>query len=208
MKTARIYAFGDSLTYGAWDSQGGWCDRIKRKLHEKMISGEGGKFQMFNLGIGGEHSRGLLRRIKNEMDVRYRPDWPAIIIIETGANDTRYVEGQDPSVSLDEYKKNLLEIVKIAKTYTEKILFVGVAVVENEIQEFKGTLLSNELLRVHYKIMANVASECGIPIINVNSELEKSTESVYFKDGVHLNDTGHEMIADLVLIELERFLSS
>lgn len=207
MKTARIYAFGDSLTYGAWDSEGGWCDRIKRKLHEKMISGEGGKFQMFNLGIGGEHSRGLLGRIKNEMDVRYRPDWPAIIVIGTGANDTRYVESQDPSVSLEEYKKNLLEIVKIAKTYTEKILFVGVAVVENEIQEFKGTLLSNELLREHYKVMAEVACECGVPIIDVNSGLVKSVEPVYFKDGVHLNDAGHKIVAGLVWKELEKFLA-
>ncbi len=206
MKTARIYAFGDSLTYGAWDSEGGWCDRVKRKLHKEMIEDEGGKFQMFNLGIGGEHSRGLLGRIKNEMDARYRPDWPAIIIIGTGANDTRYVEGQDPNVSLDEYKKNLLEIVKIAKTYTEKILFVGVAVVENEIQEFKGTLLSNELLREHYKVMAEVASECNVPIINVNSSLEKSTESVYFKDGVHLNDIGHKVVSDIVWEKLEAML--
>ncbi len=208
MKTARIYVFGDSLVYGAWDSEGGWCDRVKRKLHKEMISSEGGKFQMFNLGIGGEHSSGLLGRIKNEMNVRFREDWPAIIIIGTGANDTRYVEGQDPSVSLDEYKKNLLEIVKIAKTYTEKILFVGVAVVENEIQEFKGTLLSNSLLREHYKVMASVASECNIPVVDVNSGLKVSGEHVYFKDGVHLNDNGHEIVAGLVWKELETFLGS
>ncbi len=208
MKSARIYAFGDSLTYGAWDSQGGWCDRIKRKLHEKMISGDGGKYQMFNLGIGGEHSRGLLGRIKNEIDARFRVDWPAIIIIGTGANDTRYVEGEDPNVSLDEYKKNLLEIVKIAKTYTEKILFVGVAQVEHEIQEFKGTLLSNELLRGHYKIMENVAYESGISIVNVNSGLEVSNKTVYFKDGVHLSDEGHQIVSDLVWAKLEPLLES
>ena len=208
MKTARIYAFGDSLTYGAWDSQGGWCDRIKRKLHEKMISDEGGKFQMFNLGIGGEHSRGLLGRIKNEMDARYRPDWPAIIIIGTGANDTRYVEGGDPNVSLDEYKRNLLEILNIARTYTDKVLFVGVAVVENEIQDFKGTLLSNELLREHYKVMANVADDEGVPIVNVNSGLEVAEKSVYFRDGVHLNEEGHKIVSDLVWTKLESILLS
>ncbi len=208
MKSARIYAFGDSLTYGAWDSQGGWCDRIKRKLHEKMIDGEGGKFQMFNLGIGGEHSRGLLGRIKNEMDARYRPDWPAIIIIGTGANDTRYVEGGDPNVSLDEYKRNLLEILSIARTYTDKILFVGVGVVENEIQDFKGTLLSNELLRDHYKVMANVADDEGVPIVNVNSGLEASDKSVYFRDGVHLNEEGHKIVSELVWAKLEPILSS
>lgn len=207
MKTARVYVFGDSLTYGAWDSQGGWCDRIKRKLHERMISGDG-KFQVFNLGIGGEHSRGLLGRIKNEMDARHRVDWPAIIIIGTGANDTRYVEGGDPNVSLGEYKRNLLEVLRIARTYTDKILFVGVAVVENEIQDFKGTLLSNELLRDHYKVMANVADDEGVPIVNVNSGLEAFGKSVYFRDGVHLSEEGHKIVSELVWAKLEPLLMS
>jgi len=123
MKTARIYAFGDSITYGAWDSQGGWCDRLKRKLHQqKLASSENRKFQLFNLGIGGETSRSLLKRFKSEIDARSRADWPAVILIATGANDTRYSPNSAPAVSIEEYRRNLESLLEIAQEYTTKVL--------------------------------------------------------------------------------------
>lgn len=70
MKIARIYVFGDSITYGAWDTQGGWCDRIKHKLHQlKNDPSYGIKFQMFNLGIDGENSRSLSNRFETELKI-------------------------------------------------------------------------------------------------------------------------------------------
>jgi lysophospholipase L1-like esterase len=208
MKTARIYAFGDSITYGAWDSQGGWCDRLKRKLHELTINKEHEvKFQMLNLGIGGENSRSLLKRFKSEIEARYRMDWPVIIIIATGANDTRYVENGDPAVSIEEYQSNLEKLINIAKEYTDKILFVGVAAMENEIQPFKKTLLSNELLKKYNEVMADVASKNNIPKVDVTNAFKSSNKAVYSIDGVHPNDAGHEIIEDLVWTELEKLLN-
>lgn len=206
MKTARIYVFGDSLVYGAWDSQGGWCDRLKRKLHQLKLAGNDLKFQMFNLGIGGETSRSLLQRIKAEIQARHRPDWPAVIIVATGANDTRYTKENEPIVLADEYQENLKKIVDIAKQYTDKILLVGLATVENEIQQFKGTLLSNNLLKEYDKIMTDVAKKNNLPKVDIISSFKSSEKQLYSIDGVHPNDLGHKIIEDLVWIELEKIL--
>lgn len=47
----RILIFGDSITYGAWDSEGGWADRLKRWAHQHYLA-NGTKLQVINLGIG------------------------------------------------------------------------------------------------------------------------------------------------------------
>lgn len=211
MKSARIYAFGDSITYGAWDSQGGWCDRLKQKLHSITINSNqenSVKFQMLNLGIGGEDSGALLKRFKFELENRNRNDWPAVVLIGVGANDTRFVEGGQPLVSIDQYRSNLEQILNTAKLYTDKIIFVGVALVEKEILQFKSTILSNELLRKYAQVMFEIANTNNIPIVDVNGGLISSVKPIYFRDGVHLNDAGHKIIANLVWSELEKILNS
>lgn len=209
MKTARIFVFGDSLVYGAWDSQGGWCDRLKQKLHQRKIDGsENVKYQVFNLGIGGETSRSLLKRFKTEIDARNRSDWPVVILIATGANDTRTTEGGVPVVPIAEYRQNLEKLILIAKEYTEKILLVGIAPVEHAIQQFKGTVLSNELLRQYDQIVAEVAETQGVPKVQLLEVLTGAEQPIFSTDGVHPNDIGHALIEQLVSVELEKILAA
>lgn len=210
MKTARIYVFGDSLTYGAWDSQGGWCDRIKRKLHQmKSASEQDIKFQMFNLGIGGETSEALSNRFEAELKNRHRMDWPAIVIIATGANNTRFTQtDKNPAISIEEFQKNLESIISTAKKYTEKILFVGIAPVENDLQPFKKSMLSNELLKKYDAIVTSVTNDAMVPKVDVWDTFKASTEPLYSPDGVHPNDAGHMIIEKLVWKELSTIVQS
>jgi lysophospholipase L1-like esterase len=208
MNTARIYCFGDSQAYGAWDSEGGWCDRLKRKAHALTLdSADGVKYQMFNLGIGGEHSRALLRRMKNELEARHRPDWPPVIIIGTGENDTRYAENGEPFVSIEEYRSNLEALIAIAEEYTDKIILVGLTLTEQPEQPFKTSFFSHELLRKYDAVMVEIASKHNIAKTDTITALEAAVEPVYYKDGVHLNDKGHETVAGLVWDELEKLLT-
>jgi len=209
MKTARVYVFGDSLVYGAWDSQGGWCDRLKRKLHQQKITSPAAvKVQLFNLGIGGENSRALLRRFKVEIEARNRVDWPAVIVVATGANDTRMVSGGAPAVSSAEYRQNLESLLSIAKSFTDKILLVGLAPVQHALQEFKGTFLSNELLHQYDEIMTEVAESHAVPKVQLLEVLGAANEPIFSTDGVHPNDAGHALIEQLVSVELEKILAA
>jgi len=207
MKTARIYAFGDSLTYGAWDSQGGWCDRLKQKLHNLTINQENGvKFQMLNLGIGGENSRSLLKRLKNEIEARHRLDWPEVIIIGTGFNDSRYKINGETDVSIEEYKDNLKKIITTAREYTDKIILIGLVLTQLKIQPFKETFVSHELLQKYDKIITEVANEEKVKKVETIDGFELLGKNIYFRDGVHLNDDGHKIMTDLIWVELEKLL--
>lgn len=207
MNTARIYAFGDSQTYGAWDSQGGWCDRLRRRMHAMTLDESlGVKYQMFNLGIGGEHSRALRARIKTELEARHRPDWPPVIIIGTGENDTRHTEGGEPVVPISEYRTNIEEIIATAREYTDRILLVGLTLTKQETQPFKGSFLSHDLLKQYNQALTEIAAKKQLPVVDVIGALAAEHDNVFYKDGVHLNDRGHELVSEAVWTELKKIL--
>ena len=72
--------FGDSITYGEYDGVfGGWVDILKRYALQKYNEG-GNELILFNLGIGGETSQGLVKRIQNEMTARNAEDGNIVFI--------------------------------------------------------------------------------------------------------------------------------
>lgn len=209
MQTARILVFGDSLVYGAWDSQGGWCDRLKQRFHrEKNGAAASRKMQLFNLGIGGEDSEALLRRFTTEISTRAKAEWPLVILIATGANDTRMQQAGSPRISSEKYRKNLENLIAQAQVVTQSILLVGIAPVQNDTQSFKGTILSNAVLKHYDAIMSAVAAQTGVPKVQLFEALSTSQEQIFSSDGVHPNDVGHALIEQLVAVELEKLLAA
>src|SRR5438477_9538511 len=90
----QIFVFGASSIYGVGAAKGSWVDLLKQKLHEQMYGEHSGeKLEVFNLGISGETSPELLKRIKNEIEARQviHRDWQKIIFIHTGTNDSKAV---------------------------------------------------------------------------------------------------------------------
>lgn len=208
MQTARIYIFGDSLVYGAWDSQGGWCDRLKQRLHHhKLNSATKQKFQVYNLGIGGDTSTALLKRFPAEMAARHRPDWPAVIVIAVGANDTRKKHIDGPSLTdLTTYQANLEQLITLSQTYTNQIVLVGIAPIKPGIQELKGSFFSNETFADYDAVITKIANKYQLPKVEVMSILGQNTSTLHSEDGVHLNDLGHQQLAKLVWPTLAQIL--
>jgi lysophospholipase L1-like esterase len=161
---------------------------------------------MFNLGIGGNTSRALKARIKNELEARHRPDWPPIVIIGVGANDTRYSEEKGVFTPIEEYRENIKEVIKIAREYTDKILIVGIALVKNDNQLFKGTSLSFDRLKEYDQILSEIADQEGLPKVDAMSALKAEHDGIFYKDNIHLNDRGHELLSEAVWDKLEKLL--
>jgi lysophospholipase L1-like esterase len=68
----RIFVFGDSIAHGFYDTGGGWVGRISSTLHQKSLESivhvDGSSyFEVFNLGISGDSTEGVLSRIKTEI---------------------------------------------------------------------------------------------------------------------------------------------
>jgi lysophospholipase L1-like esterase len=194
MKVARIYFFGDSIMTGTYDPQGGWCDRFKQDMHKLTSEAQDGtKRQVYNLGIGGETSRGLVTRIESELKARHGEAWPAIVCIGTGKNDGR-LRGGEIEVSLEEYEQNLRTIITKAHGITDKILLIGLGPCAEEVVQFKALQYTREQLARYDAVMKKVTEELSIPRIEIYDMLLEAEPTAFYRDQLHPSEYGYNLI--------------
>ncbi len=92
----NICILGDSIVYGAWDEEKhGYVNRLREDLKENNQVEN-----IYGLGIPGETTAGLLKRIDTELKSRK----PNTIIIGIGINDTIYIKNkQQEAINIKEY---------------------------------------------------------------------------------------------------------
>src|SRR3989344_9641126 len=122
----QILLFGDSIVYGAWDLEGGWAHRLRKLLDEIVIKSNYKEYYLvYNLGIDGDTSEGLLKRFEQEAKQRISPDEEIIFIFHIGDNDSLFNnKTKKHLVSPEDYEKNIREIISKAKRYSTKIIFI------------------------------------------------------------------------------------
>lgn len=208
----RVLIFGDSITYGAWDSHGGWADRLKQKVHQKAIDdhADGAKtFQLLNVGISGDTSRSLLHRFEPEIQARQSKTRPSTIFICIGANDTLgHPSLDDVNISLNEYRDNITKLIAIARKYSDKIYLVGLPCLGDETVEFIGMHYSRERIKTYDDACRAICEQEQIPFIDIFTPYTESKDitGLYSEDLLHPNDAGHELIAETVWPELQKIL--
>jgi lysophospholipase L1-like esterase len=103
---------------------------------------------------------------------------------------------------LPEFQNNLRDIIKLAKKYSSKIIFVGLTPVDetktvslpwNSDKSYK-----NEYIEKYNKIMKSVSKENKIYFINIFDKLVKSDYRNLLVDGLHPNSKGHQKIFEIV----------
>jgi len=184
-KDKSICVFGDSTSWGAWDEEkGGWVNRLWLFLadHEPYSP-------IFNLGIDGGTSKTILERFEKEAHVRNA----GVLIFQTGGNDasTASLNGLC-NISLDDFKKNILEIIEKAKLVTDKIVFLDL----KNCDETKTLPVSwgeyyynNENILKYSKAMEDICKEKGVLFLDI-----EKLENDEFEDGLHPNAKGHQKI--------------
>jgi acyl-CoA thioesterase I len=198
-----ILCFGDSITYGrgTLPSQG-WCYYLKQWFEKKD------EFNVvYNLGIPGETSEGLLARIDREANARIHFNYSEdkfLILIAIGTNDAKKKKvghNFQPRSTALEYERNIWEILKIASKYDAKVALFGIPPCdEGRAFNFEGTRFTNDRLSEFNTIAKDVAKEQGVPFLDLFHVT--STEPEYFADGLHPNDIGYQAL----FVDIREFL--
>jgi len=183
----NICIFGDSITWGAYDPEGGgWANRL-RNYYE--LSGK--DITVYNLGISGDNSGDLLERIEIESRARE----PEIIIISIGINDSQFVHSESRHrIPIEQFISNLENLYKIANKYTQKVVFIGLA----DIDETKTTPIpwdknksyKSEWVRDYDHAINEFCANRGLMFISMEDIINKSD----LEDGLHPNAVGHKKI--------------
>ncbi len=205
----RLLVFGDSIAYGAWDGEGGWADRLKREAHTRTVASSGrNKMQVINLGVGGDTSRKIVKRLSAEIEARHSASWPFGFVFSFGTNDPRSRDGQ-VEVPIDEFAANVEKIIVIAKQHTSKIIFIGVPPLGRPVFMFKDQEYSDERIRSYDNRLQDIVQKAGLPFIATRPEFEAhKDEGLFAYDSLHPNDKGHQLIFDIVRPKLEEWYES
>ncbi|AQX14011.1 peptidase [Elizabethkingia meningoseptica] len=192
--------FGDSITYGEYDGvSGGWTDILKRHFHFRFYNENIQELNVFNLGIGGETTDGLLKRFYTEAHARTSPD-ENLIFFAYGANDVAFKNGQQ-MVNQETFLVNLTEVIEQAKKITSKLYIISILPVASAIDGItvpSGKQRSNQMIIQYNTLLQQLSVQHEATYIDLCSLFFENKDTYLSRDGVHPNDKGYQFIAEQI----------
>jgi lysophospholipase L1-like esterase len=193
VKTGQKVAFlGDSITALGWESSTGYV-----RLVGMGLAANGVKIAPIPAGISGNTSGD--ERVRFDADViSKKPDW---LTLSCGVNDVWHNPG---GVPLDQYKKNITEMVDKADAAGVKVVILTSTMIgEDQPNNHNQRLIPyNDFLR-------QLAAERKYPLADLNADMQADVQDLVkagwkpghllTMDGVHMNPHGHIMMASGIL---------
>jgi len=190
-KPKSICVFGDSISWGAWDTEkGGWINRlwfygINRKSNNYV--------EIYNCSISGGTTDTILKNFENEAKNRNAD----ALIFQTSGNDAAYENSPgNYLVPPEKFKNNIKEIIRLAKKITNNILFVNIGNCDESKTmpvPWIDIYYTNESTQKYSKVIEEVCNENSVAFLNI-----KPLDNQDFEDGLHPNTIGHEKIFNQV----------
>jgi len=212
-KPGGIIMFGDSTTA----VRPGAVEKVYPVRVAEALQSIGSSLPVYNAGIGGNTTRDALKRVERDV-LRHKP---RVVVMQFGINDSavdvwKSPPASEPRVPLAEYLENVRGLTAAVRKTGAKVILMttnpirwtsllrdryGRAPYDSESEEgFDSLTLAgyNEALR-------ELAKELEVPLVDVRaaypgSAAEKGTTvDGLLLDGMHPNDFGHELVADLLV---------
>ena len=211
----QIFFIGSSSVYGAGGECGGWADLVKQALHKKMYSdnGVGEKYEIYNLGKSGATIDFVQQNFPEQLK-QYGRDGKIITIVYVGGNNAKAINQPDNFVStLEEYSKEMSALLDMLKNNSSHVIAVGSGFYDEsktspKISPFNGqkSYFNNQRKRQFESRFKELCDTKKIIFIEVDVAEDAWKKKFLYKDGLHPNKMGHELISKKVLIELEKLL--
>ena len=193
----KIVFFGDSITQMGVGPKG-YITRIGQLLNE---TADGKNVDLIGAGIGGNKVYDLYLRMDDDVLAK-KPD---IVVIWVGVNDVWHKRTFGTGTDQDKFEKFYNAIIKKLKAQNIQVYLCTPATIGEK------TDFSNELdgdLNQYSNIIRKIATDNNCPLIDLRKAFlsyllsnnpENKAKGVLTTDGVHLNDTGNDLVAHEML---------
>ncbi len=191
VQSGQTIAFlGDSITQHGAAHPSGYV-----RLVESGLKANGIEVKVIGAGISAHKSNQMLERLQQDvLDKK-----PALMTLSCGVNDVWHGA---KGVSLEDYKKNITEIVdRCAAAGVKVVILTATPIRENDNE-------NNQKLAGYNAFLKQLATEHKLPLADLSAamwaELNKPTHprppgDFLTVDGVHMNPLGNEIMAIGVL---------
>lgn len=193
----KILFFGDSITQAGVGPKG-YITRIGQLLNEGP---EGKNVELIGAGIGGNKVYDLYLRMEDDVLAK-KPD---IVVIWVGVNDVWHKRTSGTGTDQDKFERFYNAIIKKLKEKNIKVYLCTPATIGEK------TDFSNELdgdLNQYSNIIRKIASTNNCPLIDLRKAFlaylltnnpENKPKGILTVDGVHLTDSGNDLVAHEML---------
>lgn len=212
-KPMSIVLFGDSTT-APRDSVRIYADCLKEDLPRKGLA-----VAITNAGVGGNSTVEAKARFQKDV----LASRPALVVIQFGINDStanvwKKPPETKPPVSRNQYIANLEHFVDALRRQNCKVILMT----PNPMRwtpTLKGLYGKspyrpddpdgfNVTLQPYAECVRAVAKKKNVPLVDVYAEFQKYGREKplddLLLDGMHPNDKGHRLVADLLLAAIEK----
>lgn len=183
-KDTVVLFLGDSLTEGL----GVAPEAAYPALIEQELKADKREVKVLNGGISGSTSASGVSRLKWHLKAKVKPD---VLVLALGANDG--LRG----LSVPELKKNLTEVVKLAKANQIRVLVAGMIMPPNYGKDYT---------EAYAQAFPSVAKDEAVPLVPFLLEGVGGERAMNQPDGIHPNEAGHKLLARNVLKYLKPLL--
>ena len=135
------------------------------------------------------------------------------VVLLFGNNDGWLIGPNQPKVTLDQFRKNLYQIVDLIQQNRQIPLFCNLQLINEKLlvkqfpylEEFQKKMDINiEQIQTQYnEVVEKVVEKYKINLIDIRTQLKNSHMNTIFEDGIHPNDDGHQIIARTILRNLK-----
>lgn len=207
----RIVAFGDSTTAVREGIKAVYAQRLAEQLPKRGLPAN-----VINAGVGGNTTADAAARFEHDV-LSSNPD---LVIMQFGLNDAAVDVWRDPKdttprVALDQYEKNLRQMTATLKEKHIRIILMTPNPLcwTPKMREMYGRPPYDPkdpqgfdiLVKNYVAAVRKIAADLHVPLVDVHAEYQKHfndpkrSAAMLLPDGVHPNDQGHAIVADLLI---------
>lgn len=207
----KLFLVGDSITAGAWDTNGGWAARVigrVMKLTTQAFKNNDPFYCLpYNLGVSGDTIPDAISRLKSEILVRTDNeilDERIQIVFALGVNDSVYLTQQQKcKFSHDEIKRNLSLLVQKAREITSNISFIGLLPVDDALVNpcpwAPDLAYGCEWIKEFEAVISSFCAEESLFFLPLfDSWIAMPNYKSLLTDGVHPNSDGHKILSEMI----------